>query len=475
MRAKTNAGPWTDASVADRAKVLGRVPGHLAAAAEDLIDDARSPLRRDVETVSAELIPLADGIAWLAKNAARILADRTVGVRGRPVWLWGVHSTVQRRPLGHVLILGTWNYPILLAGIQTAQALVAGNRVTIKPAAGTEAVTRRWVEAFFSAGVPEGQIRLLDSSTRAATDAIDAGVDLIILTGAAATGRAVARRAAETLTPCILELSGCDAVIVLPTADTDRLVNSLFFGLRFNSGATCIGPRRLIPVDRRPTAAIESLVQRLREAGEVAVHPAAAETAVELIESAIADGAVDLVGQFRGPDVRRTGRMPPVVLDNVAADHPVAAADVFAPVMSILPATTLDDAVDQVNACRYRLAASVFGDRRAATAVAHRLDVGSVTVNDLIAPTADPRLPFGGRGHSGYGVTQGPEGLLAMTHPRSVSVRRGWWLPHLDPPRDGDASLLTAVLQLAHRRGGDSAASRLRRLASAAGRRGPVS
>ena len=116
---------------------------------------------------------------------------------------------------------------------------------------------------------------------------------------------------------------------------------------------------------------------------------------------------------------------------------------------------------------------SVFGPNAEATAVANRLDVGSVIVNDLIVPTADPRLPFGGRGASGHGVTRGPEGLLAMTHPRTVSVRRGRWLPHLDPVRSGDASLLTAILQMTHRRPGDKALPRLRRLATGRGPAGP--
>ena len=442
----------------------------MAADAEGLIDEARTPLRLDHETVSAELIPLADGIAWLCKHAPGILADRQLGVRGRPVWLWGVDSTIRRRPLGDVLILGTWNYPLLLAGIQTAQALAAGNRVLIKPAAGTESLVRRWVEAFFAGGVPRDQIAVLDSSTDAATGAIDAGVDLIVLTGSAATGRAVARRAAETLTPCILELSGCDAVIAMPGADNDRLAAALHFGLRFNSGATCIGPRRLISVDQ-PCGAIEPLLARLQTADPLAIHPAALGNAVDLIESAIDAGAVDLVGLFDADAVRRSQRMSPVVLTGVPADHPVASADVFAPIMTVLPPMSIDEAVTAVNDCPYRLAASVFGPRAAAAALAQRLDVGSVAVNDMIAPTADPRVPFGGRGASGYGVTRGREGLLAMTAVQTMSVRRGGWLPHLDPAGAGDASLLTAVLQLSHRRGGDSAVRRLRRLASAVRRR----
>jgi aldehyde dehydrogenase (NAD+) len=100
--------------------------------------------------------------------------------------------------------------------------------------------------------------------------------------------------------------------------------------------------------------------------------------------------------------------------------------------------------------CPYGLTASVFGGEEKAKRLASRLKVGSVIINDLIVPTADPRLPFGGVRESGFGVTRGVEGLLELTHPKVTSVRRGRWLVHLDTPKPRDSLILEGLLQWLH-------------------------
>lgn len=457
----------------DRCRIVGAVRKKIAAMADRLLTLARSEQRTaDVETVASELIPLCDALAWIARRGNRVLADRKVGVCARPVWMWGVRSVVHRVPWGRVLILGTWNYPILLSGVQTAQALAAGNTVVLKPAPGCEQLTSALVDAFYQSGVPKNALQLLDSSTLAATQSIADGVDLVVLTGAAATGRKVLRQTAEQLTPAIMELSGVDAVLVLPGADHERVVAAIHFGLLFNSGATCIGPRRVLHFrgEQRPAWTSE-LVETLRTASPAIVHEAARHAVADAITSAIEDGAVDLVGRFDEPRLRESGIMPPVVLSAVPANHAVLETDLFAPVLSLVPVENESEAIERINSNRYGLAAAVFGPEHAAQRVASRLAVGSVTVNDLIAPTADPRLPFGGRRESGFGVTRGPEGLLAMSTVQVISTRRGRIAPHLSQRKDNDAELLTGVLQLQHSERFRDRIAGFRRLATAAKRR----
>ncbi|MFG0288392.1 MAG: aldehyde dehydrogenase family protein [Rhodopirellula sp. JB044] len=474
---------WAMRSHAERCRIIGKVRQEVARCADLLVSAARSDQRREeIETVASELIPLCDALGWIARHGARVLADRRVGLSGRPVWMWGVRSVVQRVPRGRVLILGTWNYPLFLTGVQTAQALAAGNCVSIKPAEGSESVTELMVDAFYAAGVPREVIAVLDSSTEAAVSAIDQGVDLIVLTGSAQTGRKVLRQAAESLTPTIMELSGCDAVVVLPGADSQRVVSAIEFGLMFNSGATCIGPRRAVFLQSQSPLRTQSsseqdpgwiarLIDRLRTVRPVIVHPSARSTVADEIASALRSGAVDEIGKFDEGKLRDTGAMAPVVLSHVPPSHPILECDVFAPVISLIPVANDEAAAKVVNDCPYRLAASVFGPNDHAKRLASRLQVGSVTVNDMVAPTADPRLPFGGRGKSGFGVTRGPEGLLEMTNVRSISTRRGRVTPHLSERNDADAELLTGVLQLNHGGGFRDRIEALRRLTTAARRR----
>lgn len=439
--------------------------GELCNRSEQLIEACKSDQRVDpVETITAELIPLASAMKWIAKRGPQTLKPRRAGILGRPPWLIGVHSVIHRVPLGTVLVLGTWNYPLMLTGVQTAQALAAGNRVLLKPAAGTEEATRLMAECFWAAGVPNAQLSVLGSSTAAATEAIKSGVDLVVLTGAAETGRKVLQAAAPMLSATIMELSGCDAVVVLPGVDLDHLINCLVFGLQFNSSATCIAPRRLLATSVVIEQVSEQLKARLADVPPAIVHPAARDGAAELIGEAIESGAIDLLGKFRSESLRRDGVLRPVILRNVAPDSPVASADLFAPVISLIEVESIDQAAKVINECPYRLAASVFGPASEATQMADRLQVGTVTVNDLIVPTADPRLPFGGRGQSGFGVTRGPEGLLAMTATKVVSRRRGSLAPHLMPRKSSDSEMLHGALHFFHATGIRRRLAGLRRL-----------
>jgi acyl-CoA reductase-like NAD-dependent aldehyde dehydrogenase len=124
--------------------------------------------------------------------------------------------------------------------------------------------------------------------------------------------------------------------------------------------------------------------------------------------------------------------------------------DVFAPWLALVPVRDEAAALEAADACPFALGASIFGPAEAARRVALRVRAGSVCINDLIVPTADPRLPFGGRGRSGFGVTRGAEGLLDMTVPKAISTRTGRFRPHLDAKLGADAGKLLTMIRLLH-------------------------
>jgi acyl-CoA reductase-like NAD-dependent aldehyde dehydrogenase len=127
---------------------------------------------------------------------------------------------------------------------------------------------------------------------------------------------------------------------------------------------------------------------------------------------------------------------------------------VFAPEFSIVPFADDDEAVLRANDCDFGLGASIFSrNESAAHWLAAQINVGVVTINDVIVPTADARIPFGGRGRSGFGVTRGAEGLLELTTPKVITLSRGTFRPAFDPPQSSDAQMFQAYLKLAHGRG----------------------
>ena len=470
--ARSAGALWKTVPLRRRLAVIRRFRHAMA---EDALEVARSVAASQVdvaEVLTAQVIPLLDACRFVERRGAKVLRTRRVGIRRRAVWLWGVTSRVVREPWGVVLILTASNYPLLLPGVQAVQAIAAGNAVVLKPGRGTTAVAEMLRDRLEAAGLPQGVLTVIDEPDGAGGAAIEAGPDFVVLTGSAATGRRVLAACADKLIPATVELSGCDAVFVLPGATDERLqmlAKGLTWGLRLNAGATCIAPRRVLIGHTEAERLIPRLLENLaRSAATLAIDPATADTAHRLIADALAAGATCLAGAW-GDEERAAAPQPlrdatwPVVLDGVTPGMEVAKADVFAPVLSIIRVGGggVEALLTADAACPYALGASIWGPLSEATALAERVRAGSVCINDLILPTADPRLTFGGTDESGFGSTRGEEGLLAMTRPRVVSIHRGGFRPHYDPPRPGDAAMFAALAEATHSR---NAGRRLRGL-----------
>ena len=237
---------WRATSVADRARIAGRLR-RLAWRITRRRSPGRSPAcGRVAESLAAEVLPLAEAARFLAAGRRALLAPRRLGWRGRPLWLFGVDAEIRREPCGVVLILAPVQLSLFLPG--RAGAAGARRRQRGLREAGARlhgAAWRRWPRLLAEAGLPPGVLHLLDESAGDRGAASRAGFDRIVLTGSAATGAAVLAAAAPRLTPATMELSGNDAVFVLPGADLDRAGGRLAYGLRLNGGATCIAPRRV--------------------------------------------------------------------------------------------------------------------------------------------------------------------------------------------------------------------------------------
>jgi acyl-CoA reductase-like NAD-dependent aldehyde dehydrogenase len=462
-RMRAAQAKWAARSVRERLHIVRRLRHRIAAAPEPLIESVTSARARDAaEILTSEIIPLADACRFLEREAGRLLAARRPGRRGRQLWLAGVRLQIRREPYGLVLILAPDNYPLFLPGVQMLQALVAGNAVLVKPAPGCArplAVLARNLE---QAGLAKDLCHILDENVETARAAIDAGVDKAALTGSAATGQAVLADLAPRLVPATLELSGNDAVFVLPDADVEQVAAALAFGLRLNGGRTCIAPRRVFVLQERLDELENRLTPRLRSLEPVVLPVGAMQRTIELLTDARRHGA-QLCPE---PPTTVDAPLPPILVRDATPEMPLFSADIMAPVLMLIPVADMNEALTLNARCPYGLGAAVFGPEPEAAALAERLRAGTVVINDLIVPTADPRLPFGGRGESGYGVTRGGAGLLEWTTIKAISVRRGRLRPHYDTPHPNDPALFSAWLKTAHGRGAGTrlaAATRLLR------------
>jgi acyl-CoA reductase-like NAD-dependent aldehyde dehydrogenase len=445
--ARTAQQIWERRGVRERLALLRRARHRIAANAEEIAqtvpcNQAGALHRSLADTLVSEVLPLVEACRFLEREAGWILAPQRLSSHNRPFWLRRVSAETRREPLGVVLILAPANYPLFLPGVQALQALAAGNAVLWKPAVGGMAAAQALRDILLGCGLDPALLQLLDESAQAGSDAIAAGVDKVFLTGSAATGTAVLHQLAGPLTPAVMELSGCDAVFVLPGADLDRTAAALTFGLRLNGSATCMAPRRLFVVGDHPHL-MPALLEQCKSLAPVILPAHIHVELSDLVHDARRLGATVLMDES-------AAGLRYAMIGHASPEMRIAQSDIFAPVLSIFDVPDAEAAIAAHAPCPYALTAAIFGPEPQARALAERLPVGTVLINDLIVATADPRVSFGGRRSSGFGTTRGREGLLEMTTLKTIVAQRSHDLRAYRPTTPGHRPFFAAYLQAVH-------------------------
>ena len=445
--------PEADAAAVDAA---------VATAAAAQRDWARVPIPARAERIAAVGEVLAARKAELATLVAREVGkvlveaggdvqeaiDMAGFVAGQGRSAWGtVHPSeladklawTTRQPVGVVGMITPWNFPVAIPSWKCFPALLAGNGMVLKPSEHAPACADAFARACIDGGIPEGLVQVVHGHAEpAAALAVHPGVRAVSFTGSVTTGRRVAAAAMESGPRLVsLELGGKNAMVVLEDADLELAADGALFGAFGTAGQRCTSTSRLI-VHPAIAAELVSLIAAraagLRlgdptvattDVGPV-IHRAAGERIVGMIDKAVADGAEVVTGGrlvTDVPDCDGGTFVEPTVLTGVAGDAFIAREEVFGPVLAVIEAPTLEDAIDVVNGAAYGLSASVYTTdiNRALRAVA-AIDTGIVYVN---APTigAEIHLPFGGTKHTGNGFREaGMRGLEQFSETKTVYV-----------------------------------------------------
>jgi len=437
---------WASVPLKARVAILRRLRAALVEHVDTMADSVTAcDGRQAAEALTGEVLPLIEGVRFLERRSIALLSPKRVR-RGRPQWLVRSDLTIHREPLGVVLVIGPANYPLFLPATHALQALAAGNAVLIKPAPRCEGPMVLLARLAIEAGIPKGVLAVVDSEVRSATIAIPQ-VNHVVFTGSASGGHSVHALAARHTIPVTLELSGHDAAFVLEGADVSLFAKAMRFGLTFNRSSTCIAPRRAFVLRSMLDPVRTAIEEVMRNAPTLDIAPGPMQRMRSLALNAIEHGARVLVGTV--PTDRATVTTP-LVLENVLSAARVLREEAFAPLLVIVPVDSMDEALSLATLCPMALGATVFGPPAAAEAFALRANAGCVVINDTIVPTADPRLPFQARGASGFGVTRGADGLLAMTTVKAIAHRHGRFRPHFDPISPADAGMASAYIRMAH-------------------------
>ena len=371
----------------------------------------------------------------LAVGVVREAAAITTQITGEviPSDKPGCIALALKEPVGVILGIAPWNGPIVLGVRAIAVPLACGNTVILKASETCPQTHALIIEAFAEAGFPEGVVNLVTNAPADAAEVVGALIDApevkrINFTGSTAVGRIVARRAAEHLKPCLLELGGKAPLIVLEDADLDEAVKAAAFGAFMNQGQICMSTERIIVVDAVADAFTAKFAEKAKSMpagdpregiaplGALVSHKAVAHVNA-LIDDATAKGAHIIAGGKSDSVL-----MPATVVDGVTAAMHLYRDESFGPVVAMIRARDADHAVELANDTQYGLSASVFTrDIAKGLTIARRIQSGICHVN---GPTVhdEAQMPFGGVGASGYGRFGGRQGIDSFTETRWITI-----------------------------------------------------
>jgi len=442
---------------------LGSIPAQsrdaaravLAQVAHQQAHHARQPLPRRLDTVTAIARALTQHRDRLAEQVCRevgkplrearaevdkcirlchLVVEMAPGVlRRRYIRLDAVDAWVEPVPLGVLLAVMPWNYPLWQALRCIVPQLAAGNGVLLKPAPSVYRSSRACIDVLTGVDdqLPVGLVWTDNDDTVGLIH--DPRIRGAVCVGGTAAGRAVGRAAGEALKKCVLELGGNDAYVVLAGADLQRAARICVESRLKNAGQACLSAKRIIVEDSVHDAFLEHLeahLSRLRMGAwddpDATFGPLASAAAVERLQAQVAATvAAGATVRVAGGPTPGTGQFyAPTVLADVPTTAPAFTEELFGPVFSISRAPDRDTALRMANDSPYALGAALFAAPGAESLdlASQHLHAGTVALNG--PARSDPRLPFGGLGDSGHGVELGEEGLLEFTARRVIRAPR---------------------------------------------------
>jgi len=427
-RASFDTGLWPQMSMQERGQFLLKIAGLIRDNAKELADCECASTGKTIKHTTFIDVPTAAETFEYFGNLPGNLTNEIVKTAS-PVF-----SILEREPVGVVVAIISWNYPLIMSAWKLAPALLAGNTVILKPSRVACAAVVLLAKLIDQVGLPKGVLHVVTSSrAQLGQELVGSSlVDMVSFTGSTKTGQEVMALAAKSVKKLTLELGGKSPNIVFADCDREAAIGGSLSAIFMNQGQMCTAGSRLLVEDKIYQEFVDQLAVRAKnlkigpadsfetEFGPL-VSRAHRDQVLKYIEKGKQEGA-KLVCGGQIPDVNPKGAyLEPTIFINVKNTMSIAQEEIFGPVLCVLPFSSTEEAIQMANDTQYGLAAMIWSkDLEKANQVARRLRCGTVWINTYGAFSNE--VPFGGYKQSGFGRELGRQGLWEYTQLKNITV-----------------------------------------------------
>ena len=423
--AKESITEWKKIPVSEKAEMLYTAAKILEEQKDEIVEILIREVAKDRKSAVSEVLRTADLIRFTADTAKNIKGEYIEGDLF-PGYKKNKVAVVKREPLGVILAISPFNYPINLAASKIAPAIIAGNTVVLKPATQGSISALHLVKVFEMAGIPKGVLNTITGRGSEIGDYVvtHPEISMVNFTGSTEVGYEIASKV--KMIPLLMELGGKDPAIVLKDADLEKTASQIVAGAFSYSGQRCTAVKRILVEDEVADELVELLKNKIEKLkvgspleDDVIIVPLIDDKSADRIEGFIKEsrdmGAKLITGGKRDGKI-----IYPTLFDNVTLDMRLAWEEPFGPILPVIRVKDKDEALKIANESEYGLQASVFTRSiDDAYYLANNLEVGTVQINNKTERGPD-NYPFLGIKASGIGTQGIGESIMSMTRPKVI-------------------------------------------------------
>ena len=380
--------------------------------------------KSEMESYMCETGMLLSEIDWQIRHVDRLSKNAR---KHTPLAQFAAKSYVHPEPLGNVLVMSPWNYPLLLSLEPAVDAIAAGNTVVIKPSAYSPA-TSRVIAEIVETALPEDYAAVVTGGREENAVLLEEKWDKIFFTGSKAVGRTVLEKAAKHLTPCTLELGGKSPCIVDQDAKIELAARRIVFGKFLNCGQTCVAPDYVFVHKSVANEFVDAVLRQVKgQFGDYLENKDYGKIINEKHFDRIASLIDPEKTAYGGRLNKELLKIEPTVMVGVTPEDAVMQQEIFGPILPILEYEYTQDVIEYIDANEKPLALYVFTENQGlAKYIVDHVRYGGGCINDVIIHLANSSMGFGGVGESGMGSYHGKAGFDCFTHQKSIVDKKTW-------------------------------------------------